>query len=94
MVMAMAMMSRQVKEAYDNGEKPLESFREDLQKYLNQKIQISVLPEETDLGIIRLSSTALKQAFAPSPVKCLSAFHELLPQLGRASYSSFIATVR
>ena len=82
-----------MKEAYDSGEKPLESFREDLQKYLDQKIQISNLPEQTDLGIIRLSSTVLKETFAPSPVKCLSAFHEMLPQLGRASYSSFIATV-
>lgn len=45
------------------------------------------------MGVLKLDLDQLKAALLPSPQRCLSELHNLLPQLAAAAYSAFMTRV-
>ena len=65
-----------------NGEKDLKAFKEDMDKYNEQKGQCEKLPKSTMLGLIKLNSEQMRSALMPAPTRCLNELERLLPVLG------------
>ena len=75
------------------GERTLADFQEDMDEYHQQEAMIAVLPTQALLGLIKLDSRQLREAFLPSPTACLHAFEQLLPVLGAAKVSRLLGEI-
>ena len=64
-----------------------------MDEYHQQEAMIAVLPTQALLGLIKLDSRQLREAFLPSPTACLHAFEQLLPVLGAAKVSRLLGEI-
>ncbi|CAM9108105.1 unnamed protein product, partial [Hapterophycus canaliculatus] len=68
-----------VKEAYTNSS--LEDFRNDVEKYKGMTEEFETIPARATVGIMEVDSEHMRMRLMPSPVQCLNAIKELLPEL-------------
>ena len=75
------------------GEVSLDDFEDKLKTFGSQRESIRELPDASDIGIIRVDTTRLKEEIAPSPAACLQKIEELLPQLAAVKQKSILDEV-
>eukprot|EP00761_Pharyngomonas_kirbyi_P008673 gb/GECH01008685.1/.p1 GENE.gb/GECH01008685.1/~~gb/GECH01008685.1/.p1 ORF type:complete len:4033 (+),score=845.30 gb/GECH01008685.1/:1-12099(+) len=61
----------------------LEFFRDCVKKYKDEQEQIQSIEESVDLGIFHVNCERMKEAFLPSPTRCLNIIHEVLPKIAK-----------
>eukprot|EP00873_Tetraselmis_striata_P045243 jgi/Tetstr1/465507/TSEL_010176.t1 len=71
----------------------LATFRQTLDKMMEQQHAIHALADTVTVGIVQIDCRKLKEALLPSPTTCLAQLHELLPRMAAQLYSEFIAEV-
>jgi hypothetical protein len=69
----------EVAEIYKDAD--LDEYSAAIKKYKAQSSEFTEIPYQADVGIIRANSEGLKKRLMPSPVLCLNALKDLLPQL-------------
>ncbi|KAL0488326.1 dynein heavy chain [Acrasis kona] len=70
-------------EQLQNGDYPLDFFRNEMQKYKQQNELVEKMRTSKYKGIFFVDTSKLKQLFLPSPNSCLQAIHQVLPVLAR-----------
>jgi dynein heavy chain len=70
------------------AETPLDEMEDQIKLYKQMKGQFDDIPRLADVGPVRVSSIDVRAQLLPSPIRCLAALQDLLPQLIRSTTSS------
>jgi dynein heavy chain len=65
------------------AETPLDEMEESIANYRSQGALFNDIPRLADVGFFRVTSIIVRTQLLPSPVRCLAAIQDLLPQLIR-----------
>ena len=65
------------------AETPLDEMEEQIRVYKQMKGTFDDIPRLADVGPVRVSSIVVRAQLLPSPIRCLAALQDLLPQLIR-----------
>lgn len=82
-----------LRDRYHAQELTLEGFEHLLDAFYGQVRDFTALPQYIDFRMVRVSLTALKGALVPSPERCVSIIHQLLPALAYERYNQVVSVV-
>ncbi|CAN0329173.1 unnamed protein product, partial [Discosporangium mesarthrocarpum] len=77
-----------VKETYKDSS--LEVFRSEMDKYKAMTLDFQGIPAKATVGIMEVDSKIIRTRLMPSPLQCLFAIRELLPELMEEGASSLL----
>lgn len=72
----------------------IDTFRELLDLFAEQKARIEAVAEHSNVDIVRIMCEDLKSSMLPSPTSCLDTMRELLPDLSKQLLQKFLGEVR
>jgi len=67
------------------AETPLDEMEDQIKIYKQMKGKFDDIPRLADVGPVRVSSLIVRAQLLPSPIRCLAALQDLLPQLIRSN---------
>jgi len=76
-----------------HGTIDIEEYKTDIKKYKDQVDNFNTIPWIADVGIFTVFSDVLKKNLMPSPVRCMLALKELLPELMKKSSQILLDTL-
>jgi dynein heavy chain, axonemal len=72
------------------SDSPLEVYRDEIEKYKAMTAHFESIPVSCTVGFLEVDSAAMRTRLMPSPLKCLQAIKELLPQLMKKTASQLL----
>ncbi|XP_051560675.1 dynein axonemal heavy chain 6 [Myxocyprinus asiaticus] len=81
-------------EALKEQDHEVEFFEDSLDKYHREHEEALAIKQKRPLGILLVDTTQLKHKLVPSPLRCLEAINDILPQLAKRKMDDIIAELQ